>query len=138
MDAKMALDPSSSANDRFWATVSLVFSSVFWVGPNYSAARGAAGAAERLVIGRGADLAKPGALKAGERALSWPSKMPNAAAEWKINSGLLRQEMQRGLPIRDVSPGNTGGMFLNAERNLLQNRGWTFDASTNFWMPPVP
>jgi len=101
------------------------------------AARGA-GAAERLVIGRGADLAKPGALKAGERALSWPSKMPNAAAEWKINSGLLRQEMQRGLPIRDISPGNTGGMFLNAERNLLQNHGWTFDASTSLWMPPVP
>jgi hypothetical protein len=101
------------------------------------AARGA-GAAERLVIGRGADLAKPGALEAGERALSWPSKMPNAAAEWKINSGLLRQEMQRGLPIRDLSPGNTGGMFLNAERNLLQNHGWTFDAGANLWMPPVP
>mgnify|MGYP000579336266 CR=1 FL=1 len=98
----------------------------------------AGAAAERLVIGRGADLAKPGALKAGERALSWPSKMPNAAAEWKINSGLLRQEMQRRLPIRDISPGDTGGMFLNAERNLLQNQGWTFDASSRFWMPPVP
>ena len=94
--------------------------------------------AERLVIGRGADLAKPGTLKAGDRALSWPSKMPNAQAEWKINSGLLRQEMQRGVPIRDASPGDTGGIFLNAERNLLQNQGWTFDPSTNLWMPPVP
>ena len=24
-------------------------------------------------------------------------------------------------------PGNTTGQFLNAERNLLQERGWTFD-----------
>jgi hypothetical protein len=96
----------------------------------------AAGAAERLVIGRGADLAKPGAVQAGERILQWPSKLPNVAAEWKANSGFLRQEMGRGLPIRDASPGNTGGMFLNAERNLLESRGWTFDSATNFWMPP--
>jgi hypothetical protein len=38
--------------------------------------------------------------------------------------------------IRDASPGNTGGQFLNAERNILINRGWTFDPSTNMWNAP--
>jgi hypothetical protein len=41
-----------------------------------------------------------------------------------------------GLPIRDVSPGDTGGMFLNAERNLLRDQGWQFNGQTNYWMPP--
>jgi hypothetical protein len=27
-------------------------------------------------------------------------------------------------------------MYLNAERNLQLDRGWTFDAKTNLWMPP--
>jgi hypothetical protein len=89
----------------------------------------------RLVIGRGADLAKPGALNPGEFKLSWP---PTGAAqtEWKVNSGLLRDEMGNLRPIRDASPGNTGGQYLNAERNLLQDRGWTFDPKTSTWMPP--
>ena len=29
------------------------------------------------------------------------------------------------------------GQFLNAERGLLRDRGWTFDPKTNFWNPPV-
>jgi hypothetical protein len=89
-----------------------------------------------LVIGRGADLAKPGAVQAGEKILKWPSKLPNVAAEWKMNAGFLRKEMKLGLPIRDASPGNTGGMFLNAERNLLESGGWSFNPATNYWMPP--
>lgn len=91
---------------------------------------------ERVVIGRGSDLAKPGALKPGEFKLSWPSKLPDFKAEWKMNSGLLREQMGRGLPIRDVSPDDSGGIFLNAERNLLNSRGWTFDPSSSQWMPP--
>lgn len=68
--------------------------------------------AERLVIGRGADLAKSGELGPGEFKFSWP---PTGAAqtEWKVNSGLLRQEMGNMRPIRDASAGNTGGMYLN-------------------------
>jgi hypothetical protein len=89
-----------------------------------------------LVIGRGADLAKPGALRAGESKLGWPSKLPDFKAEWKENAGRLREVMREGRPIRDASPGDTGGMFLNAERNLLKDRGWRFDSQTNFWMPP--
>ena len=38
--------------------------------------------------------------------------------------------------IRDASRGDTGGQFLNAERNLLQSRGWTFDPSPNMWISP--
>jgi RHS repeat-associated protein len=93
--------------------------------------------AERLVIGRGADLVKPGALNPGEFKFSWP---PTGAAqtEWKVNSGLLRQEMGNLRPIRDASVGNNGGMYLNAERNLLETRGWKLDKSTSLWMPPTP
>ena len=89
----------------------------------------------RLVIGRGRDLSKPGALQNGEKILKWP---PTGATktEWKKNSGLLRQEMNKGKPIRDASPGNDKGMYLNAERNLLRDRGWTFDSKTNYWIPP--
>jgi hypothetical protein len=93
--------------------------------------------AERLVIGRGADLAKPGALGPGEFKLSWP---PTATvkSEWKVNSGLLRQEMGNLRPIRDASIDDVGGMYLNAERYLLKDRGWTLDAGTSLWMPPTP
>ena len=57
-------------------------------------------------------------------------------ANWSQNAGVLRQAMSRGLPIRDASPGDTGGPFLNAERNLLRGRGWTFDPKTSYWFPP--
>lgn len=98
----------------------------------------AANVGERLVIGRGADLAKPGALGPGEFALSWP-KTGSAQSEWKMNSGLLRQEMNNMRPIRDASKGDTGGMYLNAERYLLEDRGWkeqTYDGLT-LWEPPT-
>ncbi|MBX3630611.1 MAG: hypothetical protein KF908_12025 [Nitrosomonas sp.] len=45
--------------------------------------------------------------------------------------------MVKGQPIRDASPGDKRGQFLNAERNLLENRGWKFDGKTNYWIPPV-
>lgn len=91
---------------------------------------------EALVIGRGKDLAQADALRVGEYKLGWESKLPNWKAEWKENAGRLREVMSQGRPIRDASPGNTGGMFLNAERNLLKDRGWSFDAKTNYWNPP--
>jgi hypothetical protein len=89
-----------------------------------------------LVIGRGSDLAKPGALQAGEYKLGWPTQLPDYKAEWKENAGRLREAMRQGRPIRDASPGNTGGVFLNAERNLLRDRGWIFDPATNVWTRP--
>ena len=91
-----------------------------------------------LVVGRGKDLAKPGALRGGEYKLGWPSKLPDWKGEWKENAGRLREAMRQGGPIRDVSPDDLGGPFLNAERNLLRDRGWTFDPRTNYWNPPGP
>jgi len=88
-----------------------------------------------VVIGRGADLNRPFALAANEFRLSWPATA-TTRSEWKINSGLLRIEMRKGIPIRDASPGNVGGMYLNAERNLLQSHGWNYNSSTGYWNPP--
>lgn len=88
------------------------------------------------VIGRVKDLQ---ALRAGEQSLL--HRLPNRGsprANWTQNSGVLRQEMSRGAPIRDASPGDTAGKFLNAERNLLRDRGWTFDPQTYYWHPPKP
>jgi len=86
------------------------------------------------VIGRTKDLKN---LRAGERSLL--DRLPNQGspkANWKQNSGVLREEMRRGQPIRDASPGDVRGPFLNAERALLEDRGWTFNPGTNLWMPP--
>lgn len=99
--------------------------------------RAARAAEETLVIGRRAHLAKPGALREGEYILSWPSKHPDSKAEWIENSRRLREAMANGRPIRDVSHGNDEGFFLNAERNLLRNRGWEFNKATGYWMPPL-
>ena len=87
------------------------------------------------VIGRTSSLQN---LRPDEQSLL--SRLPNQGspkANWQQNSGVLRQEMQQCKPIRDASPGDRAGQFLNAERLLLQNGGWTFNPSTNYWMPPI-
>jgi RHS repeat-associated protein len=92
------------------------------------------GAETTTVIGRTNDLQN---LGPDERSLL--DRLPDQGspkANWDQNSSLLRQEMSLGLPIRDASPGDTGGVWLNAERNLLIDRGWTFNPQTNYWMPP--
>ena len=63
------------------------------------------------------------------------------ALNWKANYGALRREMGLGKPIFDsyrLPNGNlipTGG-FLNAERSILQGRGWIYNPSSGAWMPP--
>jgi hypothetical protein len=59
---------------------------------------------------------------------------------WAANSSVLRRVMNEGNPIRDVSldaegnpAKNTG--FLRAERNLLENHGWSLH-SDGYWHPP--
>ncbi len=86
------------------------------------------------VIGRVKDLED--LAKNEESLLSRLPDRGSPSANWAQNSGVLRTEMNRGLPIRDASPGDTGGQFLNAERALLRDRGWTLDSKTNFWNPP--
>ena len=67
----------------------------------------------------------------------------NPKANWKQNSGVLRQEVRKGQPIRDASVDSAGNLrdntgFLRAERNLLENQGWKYDPSTQTWNPPGP
>jgi len=71
--------------------------------------------------------------RVGDRFLNLPSR-GSPQLNWKQNSGFLRQEMKLGAPIHDTFlnsnglPRATGG-FLNAERFLLQSRGWSFNPS---------
>ena len=96
----------------------------------------------KAVIGKVDDLNAPGALKPGENTLL--KHLPdqgNPQANWKQNSSVLRQEMNKGKPIRDASVDANGQLrdntgFLRAERNLLENKGWTYDPSTQVWSPP--
>ncbi len=84
---------------------------------------------------------KPDGWKDGDFMLHLPDK-GNAKANWKQNSGHLREQMNKGNPIydsyRDPKTGQqiqTGG-FLNAERKLLESRGWQYDKSTGAYQPP--
>lgn len=87
------------------------------------------------VIGRIKDLKN---LPQGERSLleRLAPDLGSPKANWARNYSVLREEMRRGLPIRDASPGDTSGAFLNAERAVLRERGWTFNSRTSYWMPP--
>ena len=93
--------------------------------------------------------------KVGDRFLHLPNKF-NPKLNWKQNSAALRREMKEGKPIYDSYKGEAGeligkdgdpriwnsakgkleGEFLNAERNLLQSRGWKYDSKVGAWMPP--
>ncbi|WP_428897777.1 hypothetical protein Dip518_001570 [Parelusimicrobium proximum] len=70
--------------------------------------------------------------------------LPNQGSpklNWKANYGALRREMNLNKPIYDSfrQPNgdliSTGG-FLNAERSVLINRGWTYAPSKGAWLPP--
>ena len=86
---------------------------------------------------------KPDGWKDGDFMLNLPNK-GSAKANWKQNSGYLREQMNKGSPIydsyRDPKTGQqipTGG-GLNAERNLLESRGWQYNSSTGAYHPPTP
>lgn len=84
---------------------------------------------------------KPGGWKDGGFMLHLADK-GSAKANWKQNSGRLREQMNKGNPIydsyRDVKTGQqiqTGG-FLNAERKLIESRGWQYNPSSGAYHPP--
>jgi RHS repeat-associated protein len=87
-----------------------------------------------VVIGRG-DLKKRGVLGKDEQALDLPNQH-DPRRNWKQNYGQLRAAMRNGKPIRDADPGNTAGEWLNAERFILKDRGWTFNKATGRHVPP--
>jgi len=88
------------------------------------------------------------AWRPGDRMLNLPNQ-GSPRANWQQNSGHLRQEMRRNEPIFDsfrnpntgqqipagVNP-TDGGRFLNAERHLLETRGWRYNPSTGAYHPP--
>jgi hypothetical protein len=99
-------------------------------------------AADVAVIGKVDDLAGY-TLRPGERTLL--NQLPNQGSprlNYLQNDRVLRTEIGRGVPIRDVSVdpvtgalrNNTG--FLRAERNILTNHDWAFDPKSGYWYPP--
>ena len=91
------------------------------------------------VVGKIKDL---GDLAPGENTLL--KHLPDQGSprsNWRQNSSVLRQGIRKGKPIRDASLNADGtlknypGSFLEAERNLPRNQGWTFDPSTGLWSP---
>jgi hypothetical protein len=95
----------------------------------------------RTVIGKVKDLS-PDKLASGEASLL--NRLPNRGtpkANWKQNSGVLRSEMNKGAPIRDASVDGNGNLinnngFLQAERSLLLDRGWSYNPDTQLWSLP--
>lgn len=80
--------------------------------------------------------------KEGDRFLYLPNQ-GSAQANWVQNSSRLRAEMRSGRPIYETFVDDVGNLlptrgFLNAERNLLLNRGWTYNPATRAWTPPTP
>ncbi|WP_250624385.1 RHS repeat domain-containing protein [Pinirhizobacter soli] len=64
------------------------------------------------------------------------------AANWAQNAGRLREAMRGGQPIFDSYRDLKGlqiptNGFLNAERNLLEVRGWVYDAPSGAYHPPL-
>lgn len=84
---------------------------------------------------------RTGGWRNGDFMLHLPDK-GSAKLNWKQNSGYLREQMNKDNPIydsyRDPKTGlqiDTGG-FLNAERKLLESRGWKYDVPTGSYFPP--
>jgi len=84
---------------------------------------------------------KSGGWKTGDRMLKMFDQ-GSPKLNWKQNSGFLRREMGAGNPIFDSYRLPNGNLiptkgFLNAERNLLQSRGWIYNPGQGAWLPPV-
>jgi hypothetical protein len=78
--------------------------------------------------------------KSGDRFLKMFDK-GTPKLNWRQNSGFLRSEMKLGKPIYDSYRLTNGNLiptrgFLNAERSLLQNRGWLYNPGQGAWLPP--
>jgi RHS repeat-associated protein len=81
------------------------------------------------------------AWKPSDKMLYLPNK-GTPKANWRQNSGKLRYEMRSGKPIYDsFSIPHTGQQiptrgFLNAERHLLESRGWQYNNYYNAYYLP--
>jgi len=121
----------------------------FMGGGNAGAVASEANIASKGAINRGGlNLFKWGSeqtgKEAGWRVGDYMLHLPNRGTpklNWKANYGSLRYEMNLGRPIFDsyrLPNGNlipTNG-FLNAERYILQSRGWIYSPARGAWLPP--
>lgn len=98
--------------------------------------RGGNKAEKTTVIGRTRDLDDVGPNE--QTLLPRLSDKGSPKANWKQNSGVLREEMRKRRPIRDASAERDPAAppnFLEMERNLLRNHGWT--KRGGYWYPPA-
>ncbi len=86
----------------------------------------------------------------GEQTLDLPDdskqstgkRVGDAQALYRQNMGQLREAMRSRCPVRERDPNSKrrdperGGAFLQAERDLLERRGWDFGLRTGYWHPP--
>ena len=86
-----------------------------------------------LVIGKLDDLENPTGWRTGDHTLHLPPRPPGPG-RWEQNARELQHAIDKGQPIRDISP-TKGGGFLERERGLLQQNGWKFDPQTGLWSP---
>ena len=83
---------------------------------------------------------RPTGWRDGDYMLHLPNQ-GTPKANWAQNSSRLRSEMRSGRPIYDSYVDSKGSLipttgFLNAERNLLINRGWAYDPGAQGWFAP--
>lgn len=76
----------------------------------------------------------------GDSFLHLPNK-GTPKLNWKQNAGRLREYMRKGKPIYDSYVDSAGnlikakpGTFLNAERKLLESRGWIYNKQLRSWI----
>lgn len=140
-------NPCSSLGDKLWSGAGLGLGLV---------GAGLGGVALKQSL-RGAKLGEGGLnlFKFGSpqatKSTGWKQgdyflNLPNQGTpklNWKQNYGALRREMGQNKPIYDSYRLPNGdlipsgkGTFLNAERYILESRGWTYNPRNGAWMPP--
>ena len=86
----------------------------------------------------------------GDKIINFPPQ-GSPKTDWKVNYGILRSEINAGLPIKDTyrygakpiqarffdpELSRFTGQFLNAERYILETRMWKYTPSSESWIPP--
>jgi hypothetical protein len=107
--------------------------------PNAAGARGAERGGLNLFKWNHPTSTTASGWREGDRMLTVPLK-GTPKAQWKENASRLRREMRSSDPIYETYVDEAGNLipttgFLNAERNLLLNRGWQYNPRTRAWTP---
>ena len=92
----------------------------------------------RLVIGRTRALTRPGTIGPDEYTLvgRLPTKGLSEREIAYRASSMFRAELRNVTQVRDATPGDFGGKYLNMERTILSRRGWIYDPATHIYYKP--